>query len=810
MAVLDDVKKGTILQESERKTIDKVDRFVSLSPELSRVSSPEILSQLQSKNPQLKGISFDELAFYNSYRLQKATELTPIGTPAKTPSIWSSVSSTFTTGRGKPTSGSLSTSDTRNLKENSIADRWGALLKGQYGEKIAGIKNEGEFLKWRDSLPELEKTKYPRTMWKFKKYYDVSQWRKLVRSHPQLQKLEKYASLSQTDPSPEAQALRLQAFQELKKIQTDVQNADSGRTAMSRYMTPTMKIPDNALELLGSLDKTVAIPVKPGSLPLGNLSQKQAVTWKDGQQQLSPRALSMLGKTSILIKDGRQVLTPEMETFKKKREGKEQRLVQAKHLRHERRAIRREVVGIAHIQKTQIDPLLKKTAINYKGGYALKRARELYLKQKQERIAAQAQRTDAIRQAQMQAEQEHEQASKEESAYSSILNTAQSQSEESNQQSPSSSSSSSNSSPLSQHTNNWSNNKLQGRLGNIRQQGANKLAQSNNNLLRNLGSKLGGLGAGGGAATGTTAATTGAGTAIATSEIWVPIAIVVGIIVFIIVLIIIIVILVPEVNRSMNPVAILLNKSVDKSQIANPTDENTENLTYTLTASYPASASSIFITDIIPDNAEFVSAEGKYTAYDASGNTITDTETNKGDIKKVVWNVTSSTTPTASTSATSSVIPSGWPTSGKVTQGPRGPFDHEALFVAGIEAVDIAGNQGTPIYATFDAVVKTADDSCGTCNGGGFSYGNYVILTDDERTFDVFYGHMVTVKVKTGQAVKRGDVIGYMGNTGYSIGNHTHYEFRGLKLAPPNIPQPITPLNCDKTACSPATVSFQP
>ena len=59
------------------------------------------------------------------------------------------------------------------------------------------------------------------------------------------------------------------------------------------------------------------------------------------------------------------------------------------------------------------------------------------------------------------------------------------------------------------------------------------------------------------------------------------------------------------------------------------------------------------------------------------------------------------------------------------------------------------------------------------------SYGNYVKLKHDDGYYTL-YAHMAynTVKVKTGDKVKKGQVLGYMGNTGYSFGGHLHFEVR--------------------------------
>ena len=73
-------------------------------------------------------------------------------------------------------------------------------------------------------------------------------------------------------------------------------------------------------------------------------------------------------------------------------------------------------------------------------------------------------------------------------------------------------------------------------------------------------------------------------------------------------------------------------------------------------------------------------------------------------------------------------------------------------------------------------VVATRNNCTGFENG---SYGNYVKLRHDNGYYTM-YAHMAynTVKVKVGDKVKRGQVLGYMGNTGYSFGGHLHWEVR--------------------------------
>lgn len=93
------------------------------------------------------------------------------------------------------------------------------------------------------------------------------------------------------------------------------------------------------------------------------------------------------------------------------------------------------------------------------------------------------------------------------------------------------------------------------------------------------------------------------------------------------------------------------------------------------------------------------------------------------------------------------------------------PLYKTVKFHAGL---DFTAPQGSPIYATADGVVKTAGNL-------GNGYGNHVIINHG-YSYSTLYGHMYRIKVKNGQRVKRGEVIGYVGNTGKSTGPHLHYE----------------------------------
>lgn len=82
--------------------------------------------------------------------------------------------------------------------------------------------------------------------------------------------------------------------------------------------------------------------------------------------------------------------------------------------------------------------------------------------------------------------------------------------------------------------------------------------------------------------------------------------------------------------------------------------------------------------------------------------------------------------------------------------------------------LDFAAPQGTPIYATANGAVRVAGNL-------GNGYGNHVVINHGYG-YETLYGHMFKVKVKPGEKVKRGEVIGWVGSTGKSTGPHCHYE----------------------------------
>jgi murein DD-endopeptidase MepM/ murein hydrolase activator NlpD len=118
-----------------------------------------------------------------------------------------------------------------------------------------------------------------------------------------------------------------------------------------------------------------------------------------------------------------------------------------------------------------------------------------------------------------------------------------------------------------------------------------------------------------------------------------------------------------------------------------------------------------------------------------------------------------------------------WPERGPITQGfgctdllgePYDPSCPAHHFHTGI---DIGCDFGTPIAAADSGVVSYVNF------GWGGGYGNFVLITHGNG-FTTLYGHLSSIAVSAGQGVRRGQVIGAEGSTGYSTGPHLHFEIR--------------------------------
>ncbi len=111
-----------------------------------------------------------------------------------------------------------------------------------------------------------------------------------------------------------------------------------------------------------------------------------------------------------------------------------------------------------------------------------------------------------------------------------------------------------------------------------------------------------------------------------------------------------------------------------------------------------------------------------------------------------------------------------WPTVGhRITQ----------YYHWGHHAIDIANRIGTPIYASDSGVIEHAS--------WGRGYGNYIKINHGGGK-ETLYAHLSKFYVKKGDRVKKGQVIGAMGSTGWSTGPHVHFEIRinGRKVNPLN------------------------
>jgi len=115
------------------------------------------------------------------------------------------------------------------------------------------------------------------------------------------------------------------------------------------------------------------------------------------------------------------------------------------------------------------------------------------------------------------------------------------------------------------------------------------------------------------------------------------------------------------------------------------------------------------------------------------------------------------------------IVPSLWPVVGQITGhfGERlDPFSGEGAFHAGM---DIASRYGDDVRASADGLVVEVDRRAG--------YGRLVII-DHGFGVSTWYGHLSEFNIQKGMRVKRGDVIGYEGQSGRSTGPHLHYEVR--------------------------------
>ena len=106
-------------------------------------------------------------------------------------------------------------------------------------------------------------------------------------------------------------------------------------------------------------------------------------------------------------------------------------------------------------------------------------------------------------------------------------------------------------------------------------------------------------------------------------------------------------------------------------------------------------------------------------------------------------------------------------------------------YSSGHKGVDICAAAGTPIYATASGTVTKAGYNKA---GAGTGYG-YSVVVNHGGGYTSVYAHCLSLAVHAGQSIKQGQLIGYVGSTGRSSGNHCHFEIRlnGSYVPPQNV-----------------------
>ncbi|UOG37702.1 M23 family metallopeptidase [Leptospira noguchii] len=96
----------------------------------------------------------------------------------------------------------------------------------------------------------------------------------------------------------------------------------------------------------------------------------------------------------------------------------------------------------------------------------------------------------------------------------------------------------------------------------------------------------------------------------------------------------------------------------------------------------------------------------------------------------------------------------------------KDPFTRKETFHGGL---DMAAEEGTPVYASADGEVSFSNKKGG--------YGNLIIL-GHKLGYETLYGHLSSISVRPGEKVRKGQKIGEVGQTGRATGNHLHFEVR--------------------------------
>lgn len=144
--------------------------------------------------------------------------------------------------------------------------------------------------------------------------------------------------------------------------------------------------------------------------------------------------------------------------------------------------------------------------------------------------------------------------------------------------------------------------------------------------------------------------------------------------------------------------------------------------------------------------------------------------------------------------------PSLWPVTGRITSGFG---ERQNPLITGEtefhEGIDIATSAGTPVHATADGIVRMAGHETG--------YGRVIIISNGHG-IQTLFAHLSGFAVAQGEQVRIGQVIGYVGDSGWSTGAHLHYEviIHGTPVNPhPFLHETVQQLAAAETSAPPGT-----
>lgn len=90
----------------------------------------------------------------------------------------------------------------------------------------------------------------------------------------------------------------------------------------------------------------------------------------------------------------------------------------------------------------------------------------------------------------------------------------------------------------------------------------------------------------------------------------------------------------------------------------------------------------------------------------------------------------------------------------------------------GHNGIDLRAAAGTPVFSSHGGIVRAGGDTDTACRRA--SYGRWIVI-DHDNNLSTLYAHLSLIKVRAGEAVNRGELIGYSGRTGYATGPHLHF-----------------------------------